>query len=118
MLKASRQEFPMEHELYSCFTEIPIPILSESSGLLTLFIDGFGIQGPHSTTMGGNHDDIVPWMNDQVMDKGRRQVASQDIPGFPSIFCYINTDVSANIEDVFVDRIFSNDIDRTEGNVS
>ena len=43
---------------------INIGLESSESSARALFVDRLGIDGPHAAAMGGNHDDVVPWMDD------------------------------------------------------
>lgn len=99
---------------------VEMKILSESSeaSALALFVNGLGIDSPHAAAMGGDHYDIVPRVDDQVMDIAGGQTATQHVPGFSAIFGDINPDVCPYVQDVLVYRIFPDHIDRTERDVS
>ena len=77
-----------------------------------------GIQGPHAVAVGGDNNDIIPWVDDQILDKGCGQVAAQHSPGLASILCHINTDIGPDVKDISADRIFLDDINRSQRDAS
>ena len=77
-----------------------------------------GIHDPYASSVGSNNDDIIPGMDHQVMNIGGGQVIMQDVPLLAAVASYIYAEIRAYIEEIFVYRVFADDIDGAAGNIA
>ena len=86
----------------SCILHHPQNILPPT-GLPFTSIDGNPIHYPDPPAVGSNNNHIIAWMNDQIVDIDGGQLPKHS-PGFSSVFCHIDPNIRANVQDIPVDR--------------
>jgi hypothetical protein len=124
LFQKEKKKIRRDFSIFAVLVAFGLPIFYEAffrvlkSSSLISYANVFGIESPHTPAVSGDDDDVISWMDDQVLNIDRGQVAAKYIPFLASVFCDVDSNVCADIKDIPIRRILNDDVDRSELDIS
>ena len=124
LFQKEKKKFHKDLSISAVLEAFGLPIFYEAffrvlkSSSLISYANVFGIESPHAPPVSGDDDDIFSWVDNQILNIDRRQVAAQYVPLLAPVFSDVDSNICADIKDIPIRRIFNENVDRSKLDIS